>query len=1207
MSNLTNTKTAKSIGIVVAIMMFLGMVAVPVTHALTLSELVELFIALEVIPADKAEQARSVLSDQSSDTGSSSSVCPYTWTTNLTKGSTGDDVLKLQMFLNADADTKLASSGAGSPGNETSYFGSVTNAGVAKFQDKYASEVLTPIGLSAGTGYFGTMSRAKANELCKAAAPAPSTGGDTSTPAPSDGGDTSTPAPVGTGLKVMKSASQPVNSLAPQNAARVPFTKIDLTAGSDGDVTVNSVVVERIGVAADTSFSGIVLLNEDGTLIGIAKTLNSNHQATVGTSFVIKAGKTKTVVIAANMAADLSQESGETPSLRVIGVNTSATVDGTFPIVGATHTINSSLSIGSLTTARGSLDPGAGLTKEVGTTGFNMSGIKITAGSAEDTTLKSIRWYQSGSAGQSDLENIVTVVDGVSYDSTVDTTGKFFTTVFPDGGILIKKGFSKDITLKGDLAGGSNRTVDFDIDRRTDLHVVGNLYGYGITPPLASSAATADGSAFNNADNPYWDASQHTVANGSINVSSWTAGVPAQNVAENVLDQPIAGFSVDIKGEAVSVGSLAFNFTLTSGDGATTEGLADVTNVTLVDENGSVLAGPVDGSGATTKSGSITLTDTITFPVGVTNMILKAKLGTDFGNNDQIAASTTPSSGWTTVTGQVTGNSITPSPTSAVSGPTQTVKAGSLTISVSSQPPAQTVIAGSDQFLFAKYIFDAGSSGEDIRVTSIPLYYDTNGTATDVTNCTMYDGATKLNSGSDILNPTAVGSSTTLTFEGSGILLPKGTTKTLELKCDLITGTTNLYWWGLDSGATMTSATGVTSGQTIAETLIDGNGQVMTAAAGGTYSVSNDGSVLYKVVQAGSTDVILGKLKFEAGTAEDLDLKQIALQLGATASNSPADLVGEKITIWNGSTKVGEAQFGSGNSSDYATSTLSTPVRVERGESVTLTMKGDLTSHNGIYLTSSNLPGQFIQVDWDGDNAGLNGNYATGVQSGSTIGDASGELTTTSDVTTNGMRVFRTVPTVEDVTTTTSLAAGSDLYGIKVTAGSGRDVTMRAMSFYVQSVGTGAISGFQLFGPSGAVNSTAVASTSAQSSNVSGNTRLRIQFDDANVDRIVSAGTSKTFRLRASTIGGLTSANTETVTIYLLSDSVYASSSNRIDNIQNIEAAASTSDAFIWSPNSTTTAAATNANNQRNDWANGYGIPGFPGVGQNMSARVFTH
>ncbi|OGZ09191.1 MAG: hypothetical protein A3D67_01640 [Candidatus Lloydbacteria bacterium RIFCSPHIGHO2_02_FULL_51_22] len=1234
MSNFTKSKTAKFIGFAVAVLMFAGVAAVPVAHALTLAELVELFIALEIIPASKADAARSALAGQGGG-ATSGTACPYTWTVSLKQGSTGTDVMKLQQLLNGSTDTKVASSGAGSPGSETSTFGPATKAAVMKWQDKYKSEVLTPVGLSAGTGYFGTMSIAKANALCT---------GTVATPAPTP--TTPVVTPSGTGLTVTKHPTQPANMLAPKNSSRVPFTKVQLTASSDGAVTVNSIVVERQGQASNDSIAGVLLMNEDGTLIGIEKTLNTYNQAVVGTDFVVPAGTTRTVIIGANMNSSVGSQAGETPSLALVSINTSSAVYGSLPIVGATHTVNNNLAIGSLTVARGAQDPGAGLTKEVGTTGFTFAGIKLTAGSNEDLTLKSVRWYQSGSAASGDLLKLKTIVDGTEYE-VLNGTGKYYTTVFPAGGIIVKKGFSKDISIKGDVGGGSARTIDFDIDRRTDIHIVGNTYSYGIRPDLDGTAATADGSDVNNADNPYYDASQHTISVGSMQVSSWTVGVPAQNVAENVLGQPIAGFTFDVKGEPISVSQMIFKFTLTSGDGATTETFADITNVTLSDQNGAVLAGPNDGSGTDGigVNGSITLSDTIVFPVGITNVMLKAKLGTNFGNNDTVQASTTPNStNFGTVTGQVTGNTITPSPTSAVNGPIQTVKAGSLTISVSSQPSERTVIAGSSQFEFARYIFDAGASGEDIKVTSVPLYFDTAaagaaGTRTDLSNCKMYDDAVVLNSGSNILNPSTsdTASTTTMTFDGTGLLLAKGTAKTLSLKCDIKTGVTNRYWWGIDNGglegtaansSNMTSASGVTSGQTIAESIIDENGQRMTAAANGSYTVRDEGSLFYRVVRAGATDVVLAKLVFTAGTTEDVDLKQIAFQLGSTTLNQPADLVGEKATVWKGTSKVGDIQFNTGIHADFATSTLSTPVRIVRGEEVTLTIKADLTDHNADYLSATNEPGAVLQIDYDGGNNGLAGNYVTGVGSGQNISGADG------DITTNGVRIFENYPSVEDVTTQTALVADT-LYRVKVTAHND-DVAIGRMSFdVVTSAVEATASTFKMKGPNGFLNAAAIGTTTqAGDSGKGGGTaavgatgrRLTIDFDNTSLDRYITAGESKVYELQLQQAPALTAANTETMSIRLLADSAVATSSAsgayRVTTFGAITQTAqgeydaheggvtfvsSSTDRFVWSPNSTSSPTESfTTKKTRRDWTNSYGIPGFPSLGSDMPVRTFS-
>ena len=97
---------------------------------------------------------------------STNSVCPFTWTRNLTLDVEGNDVFKLQQFLNASADTQIASSGVGSPGLETSYYGFLTAAAVSKFQAKYKSEILTPNDLTAPTAFFGPSTRNKMNALC---------------------------------------------------------------------------------------------------------------------------------------------------------------------------------------------------------------------------------------------------------------------------------------------------------------------------------------------------------------------------------------------------------------------------------------------------------------------------------------------------------------------------------------------------------------------------------------------------------------------------------------------------------------------------------------------------------------------------------------------------------------------------------------------------------------------------------------------------------------------------------------------------------------------------------------------------------------------------------------------------------------------------------------------------------------------------------
>lgn len=1125
---------------------------------------------------------------------------------DLTLGAKGEDVTCLQNYLTSTGHYSFS-------GGATGYFGSVTKNAAAAWQ--------AANGVSPAVGYFGSLSRAKYSSMA-AVTPTPVT--------PTTPGTTpTTPAAVGT-LKV-EAGVQPNASLIPINATRVPFTVVKFTAPAGTDVTVNSLVVKRTGLASDSAVSGIVLLDEVGAQLGVAKTLNSTHQTTLTEPFVVRAGTTRIMTIAGNAETSNGSLAGQVVYLTLEQVNSSAaTVDGVLPISGAGHTVNESLSIGSVTMLRGSLDPGSSLTKKVGEKDYVFSSVKVTASSFEKIYLSSIRWNQTGSISSGDLANIKTYVDGTAYDTVVSSDGKYYTVAFSDNGgrgILIDKGFSKEATIKGDIVGGSGRTIDFDLAKRTDLGLVGETYGYGITPPQTGTTdPTDDTAAFSSTEDPWYDAAQVLVSTGSVTVTGANT-IPAQNVAVNLANQVLGGFTIEVKGEQISVGRMDFFFMATGTTAATGgAGVAgtNVTNITLVDPNGAIIAGPADGATVKNGHGKVRFTDSVTYPVGTGVYTLKGKLSTTFPTNSTFQASTTPSADWATVRGLTTGNSITPS-SAAITANQMTIKAGSLAVSVSSVPIAQTVISGVSQFLFANYILDGTGSGEDLRLTNIPLTYDfhTGGAAADATNCKLYDGSTIVTSS---VNPSAAGSSTNFTFTGTGITLPKGTSKTLGLKCDVSSSAaaSSKYAFGLggddaDNGAhsnDWTGVSGLTSGQTIAQTVTDGVGQYMTAATGGTLSVVLDSnSPSYRIVSAGQTGVELARVRFSAAN-EDIDLKQFALVVSGNASNSPVDLVGRQVTLWDGSTQIGTAVFPTGDNATSSAIAVGS-FRIPRNGARILTIKGDIA---GISLDGPmTASGDLLKVDYDGANVGLNGNYGTGVASGNTV---NGATTVTAS---QGVRIMRAYPTLAYQTiptTAISSAANQKLYRFSVTANNG-DVALYKFSFTVGSStlsGSGAKlhsyklfvytdSGFSQidsnFTSSGAVNNGAAYVANPPP----GQTAVSIYPDKtgwevATTTYVVPSGVTRHFELRA-TAAGLSAVTTskDTITVQLDGDSAFPATFAVNSGGVGANMATSTgidgsaNDKFIWSPVSTTT-----QNTVYDfDYTNGYQVSGLPASGMSQN------
>lgn len=119
---------------------------------------------VELEPEPESETLTSPDEDSVAETPTTISTTPVLFTTTLRRGVQNTDVKRLQQLLNSDLDTQISSAGVGSVGNETNYFGSLTERAVQKFQVKYG---IVSSGTPSTTGYglVGPQTILKLNEV----------------------------------------------------------------------------------------------------------------------------------------------------------------------------------------------------------------------------------------------------------------------------------------------------------------------------------------------------------------------------------------------------------------------------------------------------------------------------------------------------------------------------------------------------------------------------------------------------------------------------------------------------------------------------------------------------------------------------------------------------------------------------------------------------------------------------------------------------------------------------------------------------------------------------------------------------------------------------------------------------------------------------------------------------------------------------------
>lgn len=989
--------------------------------------------------------------------------------------------------------------------------------------------------------------------------------------------------PVATAGSVMVALASdtPAAGLALTSAQRVGFTKVNFTASSDGDAVIDSIVVQRTGIGADTDFANLILLDSMGNVVGNSQTLNSSHQVTFSADLTIPKGTTKSYTLAANMATS-GLGGGNIPSLSLVTVTPkgSTTVSGSLPIVGNTMTINSALTIGSVTvTATGASYNPSAATKQVGTENYIFASLKATANSVEDIEIQSIRWYQASTTADSDITGLELLQDGTTVIGTGSLVDRevIFTFATP---VKILKGNTKEFSIRGDIVNGSGRVASFGPSKITDWKVKGLTYNSYLNP------------TYDNATEPYLiPGPLATIDKGSITFSKGT--ITSTNVAPSAAGQELSAFYAQVIGEPVQVTRIVT-------DVAT--GSAKIINVKIVDENGAIVAGPSNpgsdtGSGA--SSGYATSTDTITFPVGTHKYTIKG----DLVSSAQWAANASLAirldSAKTTAKGQTTNLSITASPSSFVTLDTLTVKSAALTVKTSASPAAQTVVKGTTGWTFANFTLDTSGSGEDVKVTQLTIKHTTTagGYFGDIQNITLYDGATALNTpvqGSsetaDTLNSTAT---TTITFL-TPLVLAKNAVKTLTLKGD-ISGSATTSGVGTPQENTFAHkfgivragnivATGVGTGTTVTATVTASDGQAQTITSGGTLRYYAAGANPGNQILVGqTTGNIVGVINVEA-LYENIEITS----LGMTFNDAAGATDVSSLDITDGTNTWNVPVSGQYATASPAAGSLIIPV----GTVKTLTVKAN-TSRSGLNQ---------VAVSGDSFTITFSNIAAKGKSSGITGGDG-GSMTITGQATaTNSSYIYASKPTVANLTSSIGNGVDRTLFQFSVSADAKGDVGFYKVTFDITTSAGNANFGVTttnlkfIESPGGSQTDLSYRETNYNlpdyegrpetiTSGDGGSYRYNILFNTSAYTaspnweyRVIPAGQSKTFAL----IGTIAKAGTGTgsFSVSLIADNAAAAMADATttDALAN--------DSFIWSDlnfgNNTGTATATA------EWTNGY-------------------
>ena len=1001
------------------------------------------------------------------------------------------------------------------------------------------------------------------------------------------------------GLTVALSSTTPASATIPYYSTNVGYLKFDLTAGSEGDVTINSMTFTRSGAGSSSDFANVYLYEGSTRLTSGRSVSSATNQVTFSNlGLTVSAGTTKTLDLVADLDTSATH-TGSVDAFSLTAVDTAATLTGV-PVTGNAMSIGSVAS-GTLTIAKsGSLS-----NPTVGEADVAVAQFKLTAGT-EDVNVSRITLYQAGSTSSANITDLKLYQGSTLLAETAAMSGDY--AIFDlDPVYTISNGQNKVLTVKATVGGRANDTVKFYLEESADLKATGGTYGFGqrIT---------------NNYDGTGVQYSEVTLQGGSITLAF--NGPTATNVSLNSYDVPFMNLAMTSTGQNAEVRSITLYLCRTDGADMTAAQAAEFTDIKISDGT-TTLSGPKDATATpagtmcpgSKKGVTLTYTDRWSINSGETkNLVVSADIGDDAstaitGNSYGIILK---AFGSTDIKSLDTGQYVTDIvPSSNISGNAMTVVASSLTVNLASTPVSTTVVKRSTDVDSVGFLFKTGTQS-GVTITDLTLTgqgsidgatYSAASLDDVVASCSLYEGTTK------ITGPKSPNSSGKITFTNFTLSISSGITKKLTVKCNLNSviggSTSDSYWVGIDAAGDITvedddgnSVTPTDGDATWSDPKNSASGVVMTVADSGSIASALDsGTPSADIVVAGSSDVDFTKVKLSA-TNEAMKVSKLRITNVNNATYGDDEIASITLSYPKEDGSTGTAVgYLSGGSTDF-TLPAGSEMYIAKDESAVLTIKSTLNTIAG-GADSGNQPRLGLSAS---------GFEAIGVDSG---------VSKTSITARNGnaMVVRKSKPTVTLATLpSTTLADGTmTIAKFTVTADSGADVAVKKLTFdlTLSDADNGNQTDLSISSP--AIYDAVDPGTALTATFGDGNggtayeTQKKILVKLTN-EEVIPAGTSKTYLLKAtishsaqydSVLTRLAAPKETSVRTAYLDDNT--NELLVLDSAQN-GGGTEYSANIIWSDNSAGTSHSDNsAGSGSGDWTNGYLVKTLPSDYQTLS------